>query len=146
MTFDTDVRCLTIAGSVPAGGRLGHDITGEAYVAGAGVLQTAWRTVSGDGRCRTVVTIRRALESVGQRLHDMTDCQHSPDLARRCSTLLRAVRLCERGIGNLRATYASDASTQAALDLAGQHAADVAGKAEALAARLEHFSAHPGNG
>ena len=136
MTFDADIRCLTIVGCVPAGGRLGHDITGRAYVAMPGLAQSAWRTLSRDGRERTLTTVRQALESVDQRLTDMLDCARQTsrpsELSRRCQAACTALQLCRAGIANLKATYAADMSAQAGLDLTAAQAASVSDKAHEL--------------
>lgn len=140
MTFDHDIRTLTIVGCVPAGGRLGHDITGRAYVAVPGLAQTAWRTLCGDGRDRTLATVRLALESVDQRLSDMLDSaphtNRPVDMARRVLAACTALQLCRAGIGNLKATYAADMSAQAGLDLLSAQATGVAEKAGELQALL----------
>ena len=141
MTLDGELHKLTMVGSVPRGGRLGHDLQGNLFVAREGLLTAAWRLVRREGRDKTLTTIRSVLMSAEERLVDMANSRfvttsncdtETQELLRRVQMLHTALQHCACGIANLKVTYVTDASAQAGLDLVAQKAEGVIAKAKNL--------------
>lgn len=142
MTLDADLHNLTICGSVPPGKRLRHS-DGRLYIDNDNALMFAVRRLRGEGRYRTVCTIRNVLTSVEERLHDMSLARDktASDLMARTSMILRALHQCTNGIRNLQATYVGDPSTLAALELVLEKALTIKAKADQLAGLMSATTA-----
>lgn len=128
MTFDSDLENLFIVGSVAPGRRLCHN-NGKLCIDEYGMLSGPVRRMRSEGRDRTIVSIRHLLQSASERVAMMSDSrllshtQNTPEesaFKQRLCMLKRGLQQCLRGLDGLKATYAADASVQAALDLTQQ--------------------------
>lgn len=144
MTLDHDLQNLTMVGSLPPGGRIVHR-DGRIYVEHTNPFNAVLRRLRGEGRDRTVASIRLVLTSVDERLTDMANSRmlqgdpessSAADLGFRVAGINRALQQCSGGIRNLQATYVGDASTKAAIDLVLEKALAIAARADALHVRL----------
>lgn len=130
MDFENTLRVLRVVGSLPPGCRLGHCSGSTLVVARPSLANSAWRTVAGEGRMRTCSTVGTMLSAAGERLLDMERARGAEDpdesvekqeLRQRAGQLHEALVNCARGVESLKATYATDASVLAHLDvLAGK--------------------------
>jgi len=140
MTLDDDLHQLTVVGSLPAGGKLGHNLDGKLFVSKPGFLGLAWRLLRGEGRDRTCETVQKVLTAAEERLLDLShnrflgerDSPESYNLTSRVRMLTNALQLAKGGIINLKITYAADLSAQASLDLLLQKCSGILDRANSL--------------
>lgn len=120
MTLDADLHNLVIIGRISTGNKLYHS-DGLLYIDNVTPWNGVSRFLRREGRDRTIVSVKRALQSVEERIEDLTSSAeplcHGCPRARRLTMILDALGELPNGIDNLKFTYVSDASVQAALDL-----------------------------
>ncbi|KAK9827123.1 hypothetical protein WJX74_007170 [Apatococcus lobatus] len=126
MDFENTLRVLRVVGSLPPGCRLGHSAGSTLFVSRPSLADSARRTLAGESRVRTCSTIGTILTASGERLQDMErargvddpdDTVEKQELRQRAGQLHEALGSCLRGVESLRATYATDASVLAHLDV-----------------------------
>lgn len=122
MTLDEDLHNLVIIGSITTGKKLYH-CDGKLYIDDVAPWAGFTRLVMREGRDRSITSLKRALQSAEERVEDLTLITqvHSHNVDSICTRRLRmihdALAGVPAGIDNLKATYVSDTSVQAALDL-----------------------------
>lgn len=138
--MEEEMHRLVIIGCIPRGGRLGHDTCGGLYVVMPGLWTSAWRSVRGEGRDRTLATIRAVLNAANERIMDYSHSRYvsdsesheAKDFWRKVQLLGGAMRQCLQGIQNLKVTYVTDASVQAGLDLLIQKGENIRARADEM--------------
>lgn len=120
MTLDADLHNLVIIGRISTGNKLYHS-DGQLFIDNVTPWNGVSRFLRREGRDRTISSVKRALHSVEERIEDLTSSSepvaHDALRYRRLTMILEALGDLPGGIDNLKFTYVSDASVQAALDL-----------------------------
>lgn len=138
MDFESMLQVLKTVGALPAGCRLGHNSGNTLFVSRPGLLDSARRTLMGEGRLRTCTTIMGLLSAASERLTDMEhsralddgeDSVERQELQQRAAGLHDALKSCCRGMGNLQATYVMDSSVIAQLDVLTSKCSYLVGRA-----------------
>ena len=126
MNYESMLQVLKTVGSIPAGCRLGHHTGSTLFISPPGWLDSARRTVMGEGRHRTCATIQGLLTAAAERMNDMEhsralddseESQERQELYQRVVQLHEALTKCSRGMVSLQSTYAMDQSVTAQLDV-----------------------------
>ena len=117
MTLDEDLHNLVIIGGITTGKKLYHH-DGKLYIDDVAPWAGLTRLVMREGRDRTIVSLKKALQSAEERIEDLTFAPKGPtSQTRRLGMIHDALGNVPSGIDNLKATYVSDTSVQAALIL-----------------------------
>lgn len=120
MTLDEDLHNLVIIGGITIGKKLYHS-DGRLFIDDVTPWNGLARLVRREGRDRTIASVKRALQSAEERIEDLTAGGESTDACalrtRRLGMIHNALENIPVGLDNLKFTYVSDTSVQAALDL-----------------------------
>ena len=121
---DSLIANLKVLASVPNGGRLCVR-KGQLAVEHTSHYQCVSRFVYGDSRDTTIAHIRNAIAGVVQIAHGIMAQGADIDWKSlwTLDRLSAEMELCEAGLRNLRATYAADSSTVAALQVLSERLA-----------------------
>lgn len=126
MTLDEDLHNLAIIGGITIGKKLYHS-DGRLYIDDATPWKGIERLVRREGRDRTIASVKRALQSAEERMEDLTAGRPESCAlrTRRLGMLRNALDGIPVGLDNLKFTYVSDTSVQAALDLLRRQAVSI---------------------